>query len=171
MAESFTLSLFVYLNFLCTTCVASWLFVPWKRCGRGFTWQSYFTSCPSENTLFRKSTKRQKRTGKYCKHLLRRRAIAILGKKIAAGWRLQIFFVGDKSHLRWQVPLDKPVNLSSSLDKFTCVLPSYPTWNHLTSCNLSKSLLNSTFQSSYHASVGPWKYQTPPQKNENDFWE
>jgi len=37
MTESFTLSLFVYPNFLCTVCVtvASWLFVPWKRCGRG----------------------------------------------------------------------------------------------------------------------------------------
>jgi len=37
MTESFTLSLFVYPNFLCTACVtvASWLFVPWKRCGRG----------------------------------------------------------------------------------------------------------------------------------------
>ena len=35
MTESFTLFRFVYPHFLCTTCVASWLFVPWKDVGGG----------------------------------------------------------------------------------------------------------------------------------------
>jgi len=135
MTESFTLSLFVYPNFLCTTCVASWLFVPWKRCGRGVVWQLYFTSCPSENT-FLDSLQHAKKGPKNLAHTFSD-AIAILKKKLPAP-------VGDKSHVRWQVPLDKLVNLTSWLDKLICILPSYPSSNHLTSYNLSSWLVKST---------------------------
>jgi len=44
-------------------------------------------------------------------------AIAILKKKLPA----EFFFTRDKSYLRWQVPLDKSVNLTSQLDKLTCL--------------------------------------------------
>jgi len=44
-------------------------------------------------------------------------AIVIFKNKLPA-----IFFVGHKSHVRWQVPLDKLVNLTSRLDKLTCHL-------------------------------------------------
>ena len=40
-----------------------------KRCRRGVMSRSYFTSCPSENTLFRQTRTRKKRTAKSCKHL------------------------------------------------------------------------------------------------------
>jgi len=77
MTESFTLSLFVYPHFLCTTFAASWLFVPWKGSGWGVMSRSYFTSCPSDNTEVRQDLKKteyntQKITGKSRKHLLRR---------------------------------------------------------------------------------------------------
>ena len=148
--------LFVYPHLLCTTCVASWLFVPWKRCGRGVMWQWYFTSCPSENMFFRQSTTRKKRIEKSRKRLLRRDSDS--GKKFV-GWRQQTFFVGDKSHLRWQVPLDKLVNLTSWLDKWLASCPLTPfqiTWQ-VVSCQVDLS--SQLAQSSYHASVGPWTLQ------------
>ena len=103
-------SLFVYPNFLCTTCVASWLCVSWKRCGRGFMWPSYFTSCPSENTFFRQSTTRKKRTEKSRKHLVRRDSDS--EKNIC---RRQNFF------RRWQIPLAVTSSTwqTSQLDKLT----------------------------------------------------
>jgi len=87
MTESFILSLFVYPNFLCTTCVASWLFVPWKRFGPWVMSQSYFISCPSENTFFGKTTTRKKRTQKSRKHLLRRDSDS---EKKIAGWQIPL---------------------------------------------------------------------------------
>ena len=72
MTESFTLSLFVYPQFLCTTFAASWLFVPvggpgglcvccfvllnryWGIVMYGpgaSSSRSYFTFCPSENSV------------------------------------------------------------------------------------------------------------------------
>ena len=137
MTESFTLPLFVYL---CTTCVALWLCVPWKRCGRGVMSRSYFTACPSENTTFRQTRTRKKRTENLANTFSD--ALAILNF-FFAGWRWQFFILGDKSHLRWQVPLDKLVNVTSWVDKLTCVLPSYPSSNHLTSYNLSSDNLSS----------------------------
>jgi len=128
MTESFTLYLFVSPNFLCTTCVASWLFVPWKKCWRGVVSQSYFTSCPSENIFFRQTTTCKKRTKTSRKHLLRRDSDS---RKEIAGQRRQTFSVGAKSHLRWQVPLDKLVNLTSWLDKLTCHIAHLPLFESL----------------------------------------
>ena len=125
MTESFTLPLFVYL---CTTCVALWLCVPWKRCGRGVMSRSYFTACPSENTTFRQTRTRKKRTENLANTFSD--ALAILNF-FFAGWRWQFFILGDKSHLRWQVPLDKQVSLTSWLDKLTCHLALLPLFNSL----------------------------------------
>ena len=72
MTASFNLSLFVYPHFLCTTCVDSWLFVPWKKCVWGVVSWSYFTSCPSENTDFRQTRTSRNMTMKSRKHLVRR---------------------------------------------------------------------------------------------------
>jgi hypothetical protein len=87
MTESFSLPLFLYPHFLRTTCVASWLFVPWKRYHEKgvqstslkkmwvVSW-SHFTSCSSENTAFRQTKTAQehakKGTEKSHKRLLRR---------------------------------------------------------------------------------------------------
>jgi len=52
LAESFTLSLFVYPHFVCTTFAVPWLFTPWKKGGWGVVSWSYVTSCPSEHNDF-----------------------------------------------------------------------------------------------------------------------
>jgi len=150
MTESFTLFLFFYPHFLCTTCIALWLFVLWKRCGREVMSRSHFTCCPSGNTAFRQTWTRQKGTRKSRKHLLRR---ASDSQFFFAG---VIFFVVDKFHLRWQVPLDKLVSFTSWLDKLTWQVDLSP-------CPLAPlqfagqvDLSSQLEQSSYHASVGPW---------------
>jgi len=106
----------------------AWLFVPWKRCGQRVMSRSYFTSCPSKNTFL----DRLQQAKKGPKNLANTfsDAIAILKKNIA-GWRRQIFFVCDKSHLRWQVPLDKLVNLTTWLDNLTCHLALLPLFKSL----------------------------------------
>jgi len=144
MTESFTLSLFVYPNFLCTTCVASWLFVPWKRFGRGVMSLSYFTSCPSENTFFGHTTTRKKKAEKSRKHLLQRDSDS---EKNICRLTPAYFF------RRWQIPLAVTSSTcqTSQFDKLTwqvdlrlALKESYLFSNHLTSYNLSSWLVKLT---------------------------
>ena len=139
MTESCTLSLFVYSNFLCYLCRFVTVCTVKKMWTGGYV-TVIFTSCPSKNTFFRQSTKRKKRTEKSRKHLLWRDSDP---EKICRLTPAN-FFVGDKSHLRWQVPFHKLVNLTTWLDNLTCVLPSYPSSHHLTSYNLSSWFVKST---------------------------
>ena len=123
---------FIYPHFLCTTCVASWLFVPWKKCWWGFMSRSYFTSCPSENTDFRQTRTCKKTTDKYRKHLLRR---ASDFQKKNCRVMPEIIF------RRWQVPLAVKSSTwqTSQLVKLTCQV-------NLTNHHISTS-------------VGPWSAQ------------
>jgi len=130
MTESFTLSLFVYPNFLCTTCFASWLLIPWKRCGRGVMSRSYFTSCPSENTFFGQITTRKKRTEKSREHYLRRESDS---QKINCRLTPANFL------RRWQIPLTvtsctwQTSQVEISLDKLPCPLTFHQiTWQDIT---------------------------------------
>jgi len=137
MTESFTqaLSLFgsVHPHFLCTTFAALWLFVLWKRCGWGVIMsRSYFTFCQSEDTDFRQTRTPKQKTGKSHKPLLRRASYSH-------------FFCGRR---RWQVPLDKQVNLSSWLfgRVWQDLSPSPPApliinWQVITCCQDLTSLL------------------------------
>jgi len=102
MTESYVLSLFVYPHFLCSTCVASWLFVPWKRCGRGVMSRSYFTSCPSQNTAFRQTRTRKKGPDN-------------LANTFSDALAILIFFLNF--FRRWQIPL--AVTSSTWQDKLT----------------------------------------------------
>jgi len=139
MTESFTLSLFVYPHFLCTTCVALWLFVPWKRCGRGAMSLSYFTSCPSKNTAVRQTRTCKKSPDKSRKLLLRRASDS------------HFFFCRRQVTNPTLVTnsTDKLVNLTSLLDKLTCHPALCTSLKQLTSYNLSswqvlEGLLKST---------------------------
>jgi len=110
----FTLPLFVYPHFLCTTCVASCLFVQWKRCGWGVMSRSYFTSCPSENTTFRQTRTRQKRP----KNLANTFSDALV----------KLHFFGQNFFCRWQIPLAVTSSTwqTSQLGKLTCQVDFSP---------------------------------------------
>ena len=111
---------FISLNLLSLWAECSWLFVPWKRCGWQVMSRSYFTSCSSKNTDFRQTKTRKIMTGKSRKRLLRR---ASESQFFFAG----VLIVGDKFHLRWQVPLDKLLNWQVGFG-INCMVPSDWDW-------------------------------------------
>jgi len=146
--------LFVYPHFLCTSCVASWLFVPWKRCGRGVMSRSYLTSCPSEKITFRQTSTRKKRTRKSREHLVRR----------ASDSQLFICWLTPANVFRtWQIPLAVTSSTwqTSQIDKLTWQVDLSP-------CSLAPlqitgqgktwqvDLSSQLEQSTHHASVGSW---------------
>ena len=89
MTESFTLSLFVYPQFLCTTFAASWLFVPEKAVGGpGGLRHGHVSHFVFPKTVILDRLEQPKKSLENRKHLLRRASNS--QKKIASS-RRQIF--------------------------------------------------------------------------------
>jgi len=161
MTESFSPLLFVYPHFLCTTCVALWLFVLWKRCGRGSCYGHNSHLVHPKTLLLDRLEHAKKRNKKSRKHLLRRASDS--RKKICRltpaiffrTWQISLavtsstWQTGQLYKLTWQV--------DSGLSPCPLVTLQF-TWQVIT-CQVDLS--SWLEQSSYHASVGLCFLYTP----------